>query len=147
MEKIDQLRLLATFHYVLAAIAVLFSMFPLIHVGFGVAMLRGALDQGKNGPPPFVGWLLIGIGSLFIAAGVTYAILVVLAARYLSERRVDVLIAAVSREHLERHLAPLARLDLIADIVDAANTYAVFVWGPERVKVEYVEHKPSFSLT
>ena len=35
----------------------------------------------------------------------------------------------------------------IADIVDAANTYAVFVWGPERVKVEYVEHKPTFSLT
>ena len=40
--------------------------------------------------------------------------------RFLSERRVDVLIAAVSREHLERHLAPLVRLDLIADIVDAA---------------------------
>jgi catechol 2,3-dioxygenase-like lactoylglutathione lyase family enzyme len=35
----------------------------------------------------------------------------------------------------------------IDNIVDAANTYAVFVWGPERVKVEYVEHKPSFSLT
>jgi catechol 2,3-dioxygenase-like lactoylglutathione lyase family enzyme len=35
----------------------------------------------------------------------------------------------------------------IADIVDAANTYALFVWGPERVKVEYVEHKPTFSLT
>ena len=27
--------------------------------------------------------------------------------------------------------------------MDAANTYAVFVWGPERVKVEYVEHKPT----
>jgi type IV pilus assembly protein PilM len=40
--------------------------------------------------------------------------------RYLSERRVEVLLAAVSREHLERHLEPLARLDLIADIVDAA---------------------------
>jgi catechol 2,3-dioxygenase-like lactoylglutathione lyase family enzyme len=34
----------------------------------------------------------------------------------------------------------------IADVKDAANTYAVFVWGPERVKLEYVEHKPSFSL-
>jgi len=34
----------------------------------------------------------------------------------------------------------------IAEIKDAANTYAVFVWGPERVKLEYVEHKPSFSL-
>jgi catechol 2,3-dioxygenase-like lactoylglutathione lyase family enzyme len=35
----------------------------------------------------------------------------------------------------------------IADIVDAANTYAVFVWGPDRIKLEYVEHKPTFSLT
>ena len=34
----------------------------------------------------------------------------------------------------------------IADVVDAANTLAVFVWGPDRIKVEYVEHKPSFSL-
>ena len=35
----------------------------------------------------------------------------------------------------------------IDTVVDAANTYAVFVWGPERVRVEYVEHKPTFSLT
>ena len=34
----------------------------------------------------------------------------------------------------------------IDNVVDAANTYAVFVWGPERVRVEYVEHKPTFSL-
>ena len=34
----------------------------------------------------------------------------------------------------------------VADIVDAPNTYAVFVWGPERVKLEYVEHKPGFAL-
>jgi catechol 2,3-dioxygenase-like lactoylglutathione lyase family enzyme len=35
----------------------------------------------------------------------------------------------------------------VADVVDAPNTYAVFVLGPEGVKLEYVEHKPSFSLT
>jgi catechol 2,3-dioxygenase-like lactoylglutathione lyase family enzyme len=35
----------------------------------------------------------------------------------------------------------------IADVVDAENTYAVFVWGPDRIKLEYVEHKPTFSLT
>jgi catechol 2,3-dioxygenase-like lactoylglutathione lyase family enzyme len=35
----------------------------------------------------------------------------------------------------------------IDDVVDAPNTYAVFLWGPERVRVEYVEHKPTFSLT
>jgi catechol 2,3-dioxygenase-like lactoylglutathione lyase family enzyme len=34
----------------------------------------------------------------------------------------------------------------VADVVDAPNTLAVFVWGPERVKIEYVEHKPTFSL-
>ncbi len=34
----------------------------------------------------------------------------------------------------------------VADVVDAPNTYAVFLWGPERVKIEYVEHKPEFSL-
>ena len=34
----------------------------------------------------------------------------------------------------------------VAEVRDAANTFAVFVWGPNRIKVEYVEHKPTFSL-
>ena len=34
----------------------------------------------------------------------------------------------------------------VADVVDAPNTRAVFVWGPDRIKLEYVEHKPGFSL-
>ncbi len=34
----------------------------------------------------------------------------------------------------------------VLDVVDGANTYAVFVSGPEQVKLEYVEHKPGFSL-
>ena len=45
----------------------------------------------------------------------------------------------VEREARERGIE-------IADIKDAANTLAVFVWGPDSVKVEYVEHKPGFSL-
>jgi len=31
-------------------------------------------------------------------------------------------------------------------VVDAPNTLAVFLWGPDRVKLEFVEHKPGFSL-
>jgi catechol 2,3-dioxygenase-like lactoylglutathione lyase family enzyme len=34
----------------------------------------------------------------------------------------------------------------VADVVEGPNTYAVFLWGPDRVKIEYVEHKPTFSL-
>jgi catechol 2,3-dioxygenase-like lactoylglutathione lyase family enzyme len=34
----------------------------------------------------------------------------------------------------------------VAEVRDAPNTFAVFVWGPDRIKLEYVEHKPTFSL-
>jgi len=34
----------------------------------------------------------------------------------------------------------------VQDFVDAPNTLAVFVWLPERVRLEYVEHKPTFAL-
>ena len=35
----------------------------------------------------------------------------------------------------------------VESVVDAANTLAAFLWGPDRVRIEYVEHKPTFSLT
>jgi catechol 2,3-dioxygenase-like lactoylglutathione lyase family enzyme len=34
----------------------------------------------------------------------------------------------------------------VESVVDAANTYAAFLWGPDRVRIEYVEHKSTFSL-
>jgi catechol 2,3-dioxygenase-like lactoylglutathione lyase family enzyme len=44
-------------------------------------------------------------------------------------------------------LAEARDLDLdVADVVDAANTKAVFIRGPEGVRIEYVEHKATFSL-
>jgi catechol 2,3-dioxygenase-like lactoylglutathione lyase family enzyme len=47
----------------------------------------------------------------------------------------------------EEHIQEAKQRGLeIADIKDAENTYAVFIWGPDRVKLEYVEHKESFSL-
>jgi catechol 2,3-dioxygenase-like lactoylglutathione lyase family enzyme len=55
---------------------------------------------------------------------------------------------AVLVDSAEEHVAAARDLGVeIDDIVDAPNTLAVFVWGPERVRIEYVEHKPTFSLT
>jgi catechol 2,3-dioxygenase-like lactoylglutathione lyase family enzyme len=34
----------------------------------------------------------------------------------------------------------------IDDVKDAKNTFAVFLRGPEGVRIEYVEHKPGFAL-
>jgi len=51
-------------------------------------------------------------------------------------------------DSVEEHQAEAEELGVeIEDVVDAPNTLALFVWGPDRVKVEYIEHKPSFSLT
>ena len=55
---------------------------------------------------------------------------------------------AVLVESADEHIAAANDLGVkIDNVVDAANTYAVFLWGPEQVRVEYVEHKPTFSLT
>jgi catechol 2,3-dioxygenase-like lactoylglutathione lyase family enzyme len=54
---------------------------------------------------------------------------------------------AVLVESADEHLDEARRLGIeVADVVDAPNTYAVFLWGPEQVKIEYVEHKPTFAL-
>ncbi len=55
---------------------------------------------------------------------------------------------AVLVDSAEAHRAEAEDLGLdVADFVDAPNTLAVFLRGPDGVKIEYVEHKPSFSLT
>ena len=55
---------------------------------------------------------------------------------------------AVLVDSADEHIAEARDLGVeIDDIVDAPNTYAVFLRGPERVRIEYVEHKPTFSLT
>ena len=50
-------------------------------------------------------------------------------------------------DSVEEHIAEAEDLGIeIDNVVDAENTLALFVWGPDRVKLEYVEHKASFSL-
>jgi catechol 2,3-dioxygenase-like lactoylglutathione lyase family enzyme len=54
---------------------------------------------------------------------------------------------AVLVESAEDHKRDAEDLGIeVESVVDAANTYAVFLWGPDRVRIEYVEHKPTFSL-
>jgi hypothetical protein len=55
---------------------------------------------------------------------------------------------AVLVESADEIIADARELDIeVESVVDAANTYAAFLWGPDRVRIEYVEHKPTFSLT
>jgi catechol 2,3-dioxygenase-like lactoylglutathione lyase family enzyme len=54
---------------------------------------------------------------------------------------------AVLVDSVDEHIAEAEDMGVVDNVVDAANTRAVFVWGPERVRIEYVEHKPEFALT
>jgi catechol 2,3-dioxygenase-like lactoylglutathione lyase family enzyme len=55
---------------------------------------------------------------------------------------------AVLVDSAEKHRAAAERREIeVQDFVDAPNTLAVFVWLPEHVRLEYVEHKPTFALT
>jgi catechol 2,3-dioxygenase-like lactoylglutathione lyase family enzyme len=53
---------------------------------------------------------------------------------------------AVLVDSVDQHIAEAEERGVVDNVVDAANTRAVFVWGPERVRIEYVEHKPGFAL-
>jgi len=53
---------------------------------------------------------------------------------------------AVLVDSADEHTAEAEDMGIVESVVDAANTRAVFVWGPDRVRIEYVEHKPTFSL-
>jgi catechol 2,3-dioxygenase-like lactoylglutathione lyase family enzyme len=55
---------------------------------------------------------------------------------------------AVLVDSADEHIAEANDLGIeIDDVKDAPNTYAVFLRGPEGVRIEYVEHKPTFSLS
>ena len=53
---------------------------------------------------------------------------------------------AVLVDSAGQHQREAEAMGIVERFVDAANTRAVFVWGPDRVRIEYVEHKPEFSL-
>jgi len=55
---------------------------------------------------------------------------------------------AVLVDSADAHVADAEELGIdVESVVDAANTYAAFLRGPDGVRIEYVEHKPTFSLT
>ena len=54
---------------------------------------------------------------------------------------------AVLVDSTDRHVEEARELGIpVENVVDAPNTYAAFMTGPDGVRIEYVEHKPTFAL-
>ncbi len=97
----SQLQLLSVFHYVVAGIVALFSLFPGIYVVMGLAIVVGEMpmDPGQT-PPPFdprlFGWLFVAIGAGFMGVGLLLAAYMAYAGRCLARRRRHLLCMVVA---------------------------------------------------
>ena len=84
----EQLRLLGIFHHVVALIAGLFALLPVIHVALGIDMVTGKLTNTTNDPMlPIMGWVFLVFGTGFIACGLAFAVCLSMAGRHLVRHR------------------------------------------------------------
>lgn len=84
----ENLSLLGTFHYVVAAFAAIMAMIPLIHLTIGTALLLVSFINPKSMfPLTFVGGVFVLVASFLILLGLTFAACLFLAGRFLRERR------------------------------------------------------------
>lgn len=82
------LKLLSILHYVVAGMAVLFSLFPTFHLVFGIAFVSGALSDSKDPTTfPIIGWFFIAFASVWIVCGLTFSSCVCFAGRNINARR------------------------------------------------------------
>src|ERR1019366_1930569 len=75
------------FHYLLAGWQLLWSCFPLIYVVFGIVIITGKFDAGRNPPPPGFGFLIaaFGLGIRVLLGGMALA--KILAGRCLTQQK------------------------------------------------------------
>lgn len=86
----EHLRLLAIFHYVVAALGALFACFPLVHVAVGLLLFfhRGFSNHGRQDVPPhWFGLIFVIVGGFFVLLGWGAAICTFVSGRYLARRR------------------------------------------------------------
>jgi hypothetical protein len=87
----EHLQLLAIFHYVVAGLAALFSLFPLLYTTVGAIFIfaarHGTAKPGEDLPPEFLGWTFAVLGSLFFLIGIAMAICILIAGRSLALRK------------------------------------------------------------
>ncbi len=82
-QDLEHLKLLSIIHYIVGGLTGLFACIPIIHVVAGIAILLGAMGDG---PPAIFGLFFAGLGGLFVLAGWTLAICMILTGRNLSRQ-------------------------------------------------------------
>jgi hypothetical protein len=88
-QDAEHLRLLSIFHYIVAGLAALFSLFPLLYTTVGAIFIfvarHGTAKPGEELPPEFLGWIFAIIGSLLFLLALAIAICILIAGRSLAK--------------------------------------------------------------
>jgi hypothetical protein len=86
----EQLKLLSIFHYVVGVLAAIFSCFFIIHLVIGIIAIvspQSMAGTHSEPPPAFFGWLFAAIGGGMLLLGWTFAVCLIVAGRFLSQRK------------------------------------------------------------
>jgi hypothetical protein len=85
----EHLKLLSIFHYVVSGLAAFFACIPIIHLVIGLFLILAPqkLGPGSNQPPAFIGWFFVAFAAVFILLGWTFAVLVLIVARFIARRK------------------------------------------------------------
>lgn len=89
MQDDEQLRLLSLFHYIVGGLIAVCSLFPVIHLVFGIFIITQPqqFTNHDGGPPAFFGWLFVGIASFAMLLGFTLAVAILRAGYNLARRQ------------------------------------------------------------
>lgn len=84
----DYLKILGIFHFVVAGIAFIVSLFPILHLIFGIALITAAFeDTGGENIAALLGWFFVLLAGVWIVFGITFAVAMALAGRALLAQR------------------------------------------------------------
>lgn len=130
---LEQLRLLAIFHYVVGGLVALIACLPLLHVAVGVAMIAGVLPETNpdttTGPDAqLAGWIFTAVGAVLSLLGWTLAAVIVWGGRNLARQRgwtAGVVIAGI--------------LCLFAPVGTALGIFTILVLTRPSVKERFAE--------
>jgi len=89
-RDLDHIRLLTIFHYVMGGLIGFVSCIPVIHLAIGIFMILNPgtfQSEGQEATPVWAGWLFAILGGVFILMGWSFAICIILAGRFLNQRK------------------------------------------------------------
>jgi hypothetical protein len=85
----EQLRLLGTFHYILAGLLLLISLVSLPFLAMGIALIRYPDSFSSEGdlPPAVAGWIFLAIALVILVFSLLLPIALILSGYYLKRQK------------------------------------------------------------